>query len=295
MAVSLAKRINSVYALSAVVVTKPKPTGRGRAIRMPMIAEWAQQNNIHVFAPDDPNDESFVRDVAKCSPDLFVLTSYGHILGAPLLAIPVHGGINVHPSLLPTYRGAAPIQRVLMNGEEKTGLTVIFMDEKIDHGGVIFQKELRIDPDDTFGILYEKLTRLAVNSITDLIESVLSDTCQPVRQDESKKSYARKITKEETYIDWRSTTVSQCNLIRALSPHPGAQTSFRGKKLKILRAQPFETTLSPGEVHINNQQLLVGTKDGALILIEVQPENKKVISGSDFINGFRIENGEIMG
>lgn len=294
LALSLAQRISTAYTISAVVISRPKPTGRGRKTQMPRIAQWAQQSNIHVFAPTDPNDESFIRDVAKCAPALFVLASYGHILGPALLAVPVHGGINVHPSLLPRYRGAAPIQRVLMSGEEKTGITVISMDEKIDHGGIIFRQEVNVDFDDTYGSLYEKLANLATNSIIEVIQNVLLDKCQPVPQDESKKSYAHKIRKEETFINWHETTLSLHNLIRALSPHPGAQTHFRGRGLKIMRVQPREDDVQPGHVQVNKNRVLVGTKDGALLLEEVQPENRKVISGSDFLNGFRLRSGEVM-
>jgi len=291
----IVKRIKEEFTLAGVVVTKPKPRGRGLKIRLPEVARWAEEQGIEVFTPDDPNDKEFINTLTKLKPDIFVLSSYGHILKNELLEVPRLGGINIHPSLLPKYRGAAPIQRALMAGEKKTGITVIFMDEKIDHGDIIFQRELSIKEDEDYGSLSSRLSYLAADIIGDVLRAVEAGDYKRVKQNPQEKSYAGKIKKEETMIDWHNSTEKIYNLVRALSPQPGARTVFRNKELKIMAVEPTDRKLSPGICHIENKSIYVGTGDGSVILKKVKPENRRMISGLDFINGFRIKEGEVIG
>jgi len=288
------KKINEYFELAGIVIVKPRPKGRGLKITLPEVAEWAKSVGIRIFSPDDPNEKGFINTISRLEPDLFVLSAYGHILSGDLLNVPRFGGLNVHPSLLPKYRGAAPIQRAIMAGEKKTGITIFFMDEKIDHGDIIFQKELMIEPDDTYGSLMAKLSTLGEEVIVDILNSVKSDNCVRMKQDESIKTYAAKINKREMIINWHESTENIINLIRALSPRPGARTVFRGKELKIFQALSAEGKLQPGFIHIENKKVHVGTGDGSVILNDVQPEGKARISGLDFINGFRVKEGEMM-
>jgi len=282
----IVQKINEEFSLLGVVVTRPKPKGRGLKVQLSPVGEWARSLRIEIFAPESPNEESFIKILKELNPDLFVLSAYGHILGGELLKVPLFGGINIHPSLLPKYRGPAPIQRALMNGEKKTGITIFFMDEKVDHGKIIMQKEVLIYPDENYGSLSKRLSLIAAQEINGVIKS------NQVEQCESEKSYAPKISKEETVINWSLSTEEVFNLIRALSPTPGARTSFRGQDLIILSASIGEKKIAPGTFHIAGRTLYVGTKDGSLIINEVKPQNRKAISGQDFINGFRIKDGE---
>jgi methionyl-tRNA formyltransferase len=293
-AMLLVQQIHKDFALGGVVVTKPKPRGRGRRLISSQIVTWAQDSGVSVFSPEDPNAPQFVADLAEQQPDLYVLASYGHILGSSLLSVPRYGGINVHPSLLPQYRGAAPIQRALIAGERKTGVSMILMDEKIDHGDVIFQHTVEIGSDDTYGILLDRLSAVAVGNISSVIQDVVHGTSQRIPQDHAKKSYAHKVKKEETVIRWESGAAAVHNLIRALSPHPAAKTSFRGDELKIIEAHKGDKVCDPGVICFDGKRVAVGTGDGSLILDAVKPANKALMAGRDFMNGYRVEEGEVM-
>jgi methionyl-tRNA formyltransferase len=293
-ALTLAQRIHGDYTVAGVTTTKPKPRGRGRKLVPPKIITWAQENGIPVFTPDDPNTSEFIETLSSMHPDLYVLASYGHILGSQLLAIPQYGGMNVHPSLLPRYRGAAPIQRALMTGEKKTGVSMILMDEKIDHGDVIFQQAVVIGPDDTYGVLLDRLSAVAVENIGMVIQDVLKGTCQRIPQDHTQRSYARKISKEETMIKWERGIEAVHNHIRALSPHPAARTMFRGNELKIIEVHKSVKICKPGEVCFDQKNVAVGTGDGSVILDKVRPASKALMGGHDFMNGYHIKEGEVM-
>ncbi len=292
---SIVKKIEEEFTLLGVVITKPRPRGRGLKTSLPEMAQWAQSVGIEVFTPDNPNEKTFIEDLSELKPDLFVLSSYSHLLTNELFNVPKHGGINIHPSLLPKYRGAAPIQRAIMAGEKKTGITVIFMDEIIDHGGIIIQKELIIEPDDTYGSLLLKLSFLGTEIIFDVIKSIEAGDYKIMKQNEQQKTYAPKIKKEETIINWQESTEKIFNLIRALSPKPGVRTTFRNKELKIISAARGDKKVDPGVIHIEKRKLYIGTSDGSIILKEVRPENRSVITGLDFINGFRVKEGEVIG
>jgi methionyl-tRNA formyltransferase len=291
----IAKKVAHDFDLLGVVVTKPRPRGRGRTVTLPEVARWAQAQGIQVFTPDKPDSADFIHAVTDCDPDLYVLSSYGYILSGNLLRIPRYGGVNVHPSLLPQYRGAAPIQRTLMAGETKTGITVIFMDEKVDHGKIVFQREVAIESDDNYGSLTARLSSVATEAISDIIRSIASGSHSVLEQNHVCATYAPKIKKEEMIINWQSSTGEIIGLIRALSPKPCARTQFRGRTLKIIAAEPGKKSQSPGTLHLENKKLYAGTGNGSIVITRLQPENKSVISSLDFINGFRIQEGEAIG
>lgn len=281
------------FPIQGVVTSKPKPKGRGLKKQISRIAEWARNKNLKVLMPDDPNADEFVRTLSMMSPDVYVLSAYGHILSERLLSIPRLGGINIHPSLLPLYRGAAPIQRAIMAGEEKTGVTLFFMDEKIDHGQMIAQQWVPIEKDDTYGSLSGRLAKLGAEMIVDVLNSVESGRCNTVEQ-QGPASYAPKLKKEELWLKWHGSAVALYNQIRALSPRPGARTWFRNKELVITLAQLSGLKIAPGVIHIEIRKLHVGTQDGSLVLLEVKPEGRKLMSALDFMNGYRIKEGEVL-
>lgn len=289
----IVRNIHREFKVSGVVISKPKPKGRGLRRSLPQIAQWARDMGVEVYMPEDPNRESFIHEMTALAPDLYVLSAYGHILSRRLLDIPRLGGINIHPSLLPRYRGAAPIQRAIMAGEKETGITIFFMDEKIDHGEMIAQRSIPIEKDDTYGSLSEKLADIGAEMIIEALYRVESGSCQPVRQ-EGDVSFAPKLQKREMIIEWSETATAIHNRIRALSPRPGARTYFRGKELTITQAQVSDKELPPGALLVDGKKLHVGTGNGSIALVSIQPEGKKVISAHDFINGYRIQKGEIL-
>ncbi|OGC41728.1 methionyl-tRNA formyltransferase [candidate division WOR-3 bacterium RBG_13_43_14] len=244
--------------------------------------------------PENPNDSDFIKNIDSLKPDLFILASYGYILKKDFLSIAPMGGINVHPSLLPKYRGAAPIQRCLMNGDEKTGLTIFFMDEKIDHGEIFFQEEIVIDENDNYGSLSACLTEKARSVIESVLESVINKTCLRRNQEENNKSLAPKIKKEELYIDWQQPARVIHNLVRALAPKPGARTYFRDQEIKILRTSINMQNARPGEIIKINKCMAIGTGRGVLIIERLKPSNRMEMSGWDFINGIRLQQGEVL-
>ena len=289
------KRVYEVFGVSGVVITKPRPKGRGRKTTFPQVVEWAKRLGLTTYMPEDPNDEAFVNELRKTTPDLFVLSAYGHILNKTLLATARLGGINIHPSLLPRYRGAAPIQRAIMAGEEKTGITVFFMDEKVDHGEIVARREIPIEKDDTYGSLADRLANLGAEMIIDILEKISSGNSKRNKQHEGEASYAPKIKKQELYINWEQDAERVYNLIRALLPRPGARTYFRRRELLIMWARLGDKRLSPGSLSVQEKQLYVGAGNGSLELLEVKPEGRKAMSARDFINGYRIQEGEVLG
>ncbi|MEO0136659.1 MAG: methionyl-tRNA formyltransferase [candidate division WOR-3 bacterium] len=288
----IAQKIHESYGLAGVVITKPKPKGRGLTVELPLVGKWANENNIMLFAPDNPNAPDFIKQLTDIAPDIFVLSAYGHILSGDLLKVPRVGGINIHPSLLPKYRGAAPIQRAIMAGEQKTGITIFFMDEKIDHGKIILQQEVPIGEKETYGSLSQRLAQLGGELAIQALRMIEKNEYQPIAQNENEASYAPKIKKEETFINWYEPSKKIFNLVRALNPCPGARTHFRQMELTILEVEPCDEKIDPGVLYIRNKELLVGSGDGALIIRLLKPANRRVMSGSDFINGYRIKNGE---
>ncbi len=291
----IVQRIAEYFQILGVVIARPKPKGRGLKIELPQVGQWAVSKGITVLDPENPNSPEFIQTLSSLQPDLFVLSAYGHILSGELLAIPKLGGINIHPSLLPKYRGAAPIQRAIMAGEKTTGVTIFFMDEKIDHGKIIAQKELAIYDEDTYGSLSQRLALLATETIIDVLKMIDTSSYRLIEQKESEMTYAKKITKEEMLVNWSDKSEPILNLIRALNPSPGARTYFRGSELIILEAQVGDRMIQPGTIHIEDKKLYVGTGNGSLIIRKLKPENRRVITALDFINGFRIKEGERIG
>lgn len=280
--------------LAAVVVVRDKPKGRGLKIIPSPVASWARNARISIFDPANPNDPDFVQKLQSIQPDLFVLSAYGHILGRDLLAVPRLGAINIHPSLLPRYRGAAPIQRAIMADEKTTGLTVFFMDEKIDHGDIIFQTAVPITDEDNYASLATRLSALAADSISGVINRIAQGSVVRISQNDALKCPAPKIQRQETIINWQNDARSIFNLIRALFPTPGARTIFRGKELIIQEAAIAADHFPSGTFHLRNRSLYAGTSSGSLIIKRLKPENRAGMTGVDFINGFRVKEGEII-
>jgi len=290
--------INSNIDLLCIITQPDRPRGRGLKDVPPPLKELALIKGLAVFQPEKVRDKGFVQEVLKkMEPDLIIIAAYGQILPKSILDLPRIGCINLHPSLLPKYRGAAPIQRAIINGEKETGVTVMFMDEGEDTGDIILQENMPIEIVDTSETLSQKLSDFAAQLILKTLELAKKDKLPRQHQDHTKATHAQKLTKEEGLIAWEKTAFEIHNLIRGTIPWPGAYTSFNENiQLKIWESLPIEYTksqLAPGNiVGIQEKGVVVNTGDGSLLIKVVQPANKSKMSARDFANGYRLKIGD---
>jgi methionyl-tRNA formyltransferase len=282
------------HAVSPVVTAPTKPSGRGRKLVPSPVEQAARALGLVVLAPEDPNDETFLRDMAAHQPDVAVLAAYGCILKTPLLRLPPRGFLNIHPSLLPRYRGAAPIQRAILAGEQETGVTVIVLSEQVDAGDIVKQVAVAIGPDETAGELSHRLATTGARLVLEALTRLEEDTGSRTPQDPGLATRAPKLAKSERNIDWHETAPRIHNRIRALSPEPGAVTSFRERRIVLLRSRLHETPErgEPGLVLVQLPGLLVATGAGAIEIAELKPDGSRVQTGQDFRNGHRPVPGE---
>ncbi|MCS7197351.1 MAG: methionyl-tRNA formyltransferase [Candidatus Bipolaricaulota bacterium] len=277
------------------VFTQPdRPAGRGLILTPPPIKRVAQELGILIYQPEKVNRE--VELIRALNPDVIVVVAFGQFLSKRLLAIPRHGCINLHASLLPKYRGAAPIQWAIINGERETGLTTFILNEEMDAGDILLQEKVPISDDDTAGTLHDKLAELGPDLVLRTLEGLEKGTLIPRPQDHSQATFAPKIESTMGQIDWNQPARKIFNLIRGLNPSPGAYTFWEGQRLKIYasRIVPSDSIFEPGRV-INPERLLVRCGEDALELTEVQPAGKRRMSGRDFVNGYKIRLGAKFG
>jgi len=284
----------SAHEVGPVIAAPAQPSGRGRRLVPSPAEQEARALGLAVLTPVNPNDPAFIADLKSRSPNVAVLAAYGCILKPALLAVPSLGFLNIHPSLLPKYRGAAPIQRALLAGEQETGVTVIVLSEQVDAGDILEQEAVPVGPDETAGELSQRLAdagaRLALAALIRFAEGKATRT----RQDPSLATRAPKITKSERNIDWRDSAQGIHNRIRALSPEPGAVASFRQKRIVLLRSRVHSTADGgePGQLLVRHSGLVVAAGSGAVEIIELKPEGKRAQTGNDFRNGHRPVAGE---
>jgi len=287
------------HELIAVVTQPDRPAGRGRRMRESPVKLLAAELGLTLYAPENPNAAPFVRQVESLDAELFAVAAYGHIFGPSLLAAPSGGCVNVHASLLPRYRGAAPIHHALINGETGTGITAIWMDERMDAGDMIIQRSLPIAADDNVRSLERKLADLGAAVLVETLGLIAQGSAPRVEQDEALATYAPSVNRVRAQIDWTLGAQEICNLVRGTNPNPGAYTIDRGKRLKVLRAQPLEKTVSegtPGQiVETDDDGLLVRAGSGAVVLREVQPEGGRPMSGAEYARGHKPEAGAVLG
>lgn len=234
--------------------------------------------------------------LTELAPDVAVVVAYGSILPAALLDVPAKGFVNLHFSLLPAYRGAAPVQRAILNGERVSGASIMVLTEGMDEGPVIASEELPIAPEDTTATYGAKLAEIGADLLVSVLPGYVDGSLTPVPQDDTRATYANKLATDDARIDWSRPQSAVIDLIRALDPEPGAWTLLKGARLKVLRASPGEATdLAPGAIAVEGGRLVVGTGSGSVILDEVQPATKKRMSGGDFARGLHLEGSERMG
>ena len=297
-AVCLKELISSDNEIVAVVTGKDKPRGRGNVMTPTAVKTLAIEHSIPVYTPDSLKGEDFAELLASINPDLIAVVAYGKILPKSVLDYPKHGCVNVHVSLLPKYRGAAPMQRAIINGEKKTGVTIMYMAEGVDTGDIITAEEFEIGPEDDFEAIHDRSAEVGAKLLVKTVAALADGTATRTPQDDALATHAPKIEKEDCKIDFsRSATVLDC-AIRGVTPIPGAFAYLKGKMLKIYKATPTEGKGKPGEVIALDPKgvgsFTVACGEGALKISGVIPEGKGRMSAGDFIRGRKIELGDIL-
>lgn len=293
--------IENGHEVKAVVTQPDKPKGRSGVLAMSPVKECALKHNLTVIQPERvKNNEEFLNIMKELEPDVAVVVAFGQILPVSVLELPRYGCINVHASLLPAYRGAAPIQWAVIDGLEKTGVTTMQMDAGIDTGDIIMQSELTLAPKETGGSLFDRLSKEGARLLVETLEAVENGTASRTKQDDSKSNYAKMLTKAFGKIDFTKSAMQIERLIRGLNPWPSAYTTLNGKTLKIWDADVVSSddsrSYAPGTViKVTKDSFYIQCKDEALKVNEVQLEGKKRMPADAFLRGVSVDEGTVLG
>ncbi len=276
------------------VVTQPdKKKGRGRISSPPPVKELAIDRGIKILQPVNIKDHLFLNDLSKIMPEIIVVVAYGKILSAQILRLPSHGCINVHASLLPKYRGAAPIQWAIINGEKKTGITTMLMDEGLDTGNILLQEETEISCDDNAETLGNKLAEIGASLLIRTIKGIKGGSIKPIPQ-EGAPSYAPPLKKEDGRLNWSKTATEIFNFVRGMYPWPCAYCYLNNERIKIISVKMLEGLGIPQRIErAEKGELVIGTGKGLISIIELQPEGKRPMSAEAFLLGRRLEDGSL--
>ena len=291
-AVPILEGLIEEYGVSLVVTQPDKKIGRHQTLEAPPIKHLAEKHRIPVIQPTKIRED--YNDIVAEKPDIIITCAYGQIIPKELLELPRLGCINVHASLLPKLRGGAPIHKAIIEGYSQTGITIMYMDEKMDNGDIIKQKAIDILDTDNLESLYQKLSALGKELLLDVLPSIIEGTNNRIKQDPNEVTFAYNISREEEKIDFTKTSREIFNLIRGLSPIPGAYAIFDDKEMKITKSEIIDKEYhnkKPGEiVEIIKKGFIVKTNDGAILITEVKPFGKKKMDSSSFINGYGKDN-----
>jgi len=293
--------IKSEYQVVGVYTQPDKPTGRGRTLEQLPVKRVALQHGLELFQPVKLRNPDEVARLAALKPDLILVAAFGQILPQSVLDIPKFGCLNIHPSLLPEYRGATPIPAAILVGDKETGVTIMLMDAGMDTGPIISQIIVGIEPDDTTESLTTRLAQAGVRLLGEALPLWFEGSLKPQPQDGSKATYTKPVTKDDGTIDWQMSAVEISRRIRAFHPWPGCYTWWQGKLLKVLEAVALhkEGSLTPGKVVdlASGQPAVVGveTGDGILGLLRIQLEGKRALTASEFLLGQRAFVGSTLG
>ncbi len=286
--------IKAGYDVCAAVTNPDRAKGRSSKLIYSPVKECALAHGIVVLQPEKARDASFKAELKALDPDLAVVMAYGQIIDKELLEIPKLGCINIHASLLPKYRGAAPISAVILNGEKKTGVTTMYMDEGIDTGDLLLSKEIEISDKETCGSLEEKIAAVGAELILETLTALENGTLKRIPQ-EGEASYVKMIKKQAGVIDWTDSAVNIERKVRAFNPWPGSFTYYDGLIMKIYSADVVECSgYAPGVIAESKDRLLIQTGKGGLEIQELQLEGKKRMQTSDFLRGCKILPGEVL-
>jgi methionyl-tRNA formyltransferase len=296
-AVTSLDKINSKFIVDYVVTSPDKRSGRGQKLNESDVKKYTLKNKIKTLQPSNLMDEEFINQIKGLKPDLIIVVAFKK-LPAEVFNIPRYGTINLHASILPNYRGAAPINWCLMNGEIKTGVTTFYINEKIDQGDILLQKEIMIKNEDDFGSLYNKLSEVGAELVVKTVEGIFNNSLKPIKQnfiDDLK--LAPKLNSENTRINWTRSTNDIIGQIKGLSPKPGAWTMIKNGenrfRLKILKAvkkkEPLLKNILNGKIVINNGELHIYNEDGAINCSVIQLENKREMTSKELLNGLKLD------
>lgn len=289
--------ISGNFELIGVVTQPDRPSGRGKRRNPSPVKVVATEHKLSIYQPERARKPNFVHTLQDLTPDVIVVAAFGQLLPQAVLDIPPCGTINLHPSLLPKYRGAAPIQWALINGETETGVTLMLLDAGEDTGDIICAERIPIKHTDTALTLTEQLATIGANQLVQVLSNMSEIAPPPATpQNDAQATHAPRLTKETGYIDWNQSAIAIHNLVRGTTIWPGAYTFFRENlRLKIISCQP-ETqapAAPPGTLEIvERQKLFVATAEGILQLLQIQPATKKAMEARDFINGYQLQTGE---
>lgn len=289
---------NSRHEVTAVVTREDKPKGRGKEMAFPPVKEFALEHNIPIMQPAKIKTTEAIEELRSYEADIFVVAAYGQILSKEILDMPRLGCINVHTSLLPKFRGSAPIQWAIIEGETETGVTIMQMDEGMDTGDILFTQTVPIAADETGGSLFDKLAECGAGLIVKALDAIEAGDFTPVKQDEELATYAKMLNKKLGYVRFQRTAAEIERLIRGLDPWPSTYTYYNGKTLKIWKAEVINETdnAAPGTVvKVDGEAIYVNTTKGILKITELQLEGKKRMKTKDFLLGYKITAGEILG
>lgn len=285
------------YDIELVVTQGDRRRGRGKAMKFPPIKEKAIELELEVYQPEDINSEESIEKLRMIAPDFIVVVAFGQILKKEILQIPKYGCINVHASLLPKYRGAAPINRAIIDGEKKTGITIMEIEEGLDTGDMLNKEVVEIDPLDDYPSLHDKLSRIGGDLLLETLDMIVDDKVHRIVQDDSLSNYAAMIFKETGKIDWNNSAEDIINKVRGLKPWPSAYTMYGDLNMKIHLAEVIDKDPigEIGEIiEVSDDGVAVSTKDKILLIKELQFPNKKKMKVEDYLRGNKIETGVIL-
>ena len=282
------------FTISGVITQPDKPSGRGQAVQPTPVKKKAYELQLAIYQPPSLKDESALSLFTALAPDLIVVVAYGKILPPWLLKMPRYGAVNLHGSLLPKYRGAAPIHWAVANGDTETGVCTMQVEEGLDTGPVYLYEKTTIGAEENVPQLSDRLAIMGTSLMVKTIDGILAGTLKPAAQDHSKATTAPILRRTDGYIDWNAPATKIHNRVRAFNPWPGALTRFRGSMCKILQTRPVSAHAGePGTIAVDRRSMHVSCGGStALEILQLQPENRKPVSGVDFANGARIQPGE---
>lgn len=295
---SLKMLVEEGYDVAAVVTQPDKPKGRGNKLAAPPVKEYAVKKRIAFLQPEKVKAPEFADNLAEIAPDLLVTVAYGQILSKRILDIPKMGCINVHGSLLPKYRGAAPIQWAIINGESMTGITTMYTDAGMDTGDMLLKREVEITQDMTFADLHDRLSIAGAELLKETLVQLRKGTLERVPQPDEEATYAPMIKKEIGKIDWSKGAKDIHNLVRGTDPWPGAYTFYKGERMRVWKTvvEDGRTDKAPGTIiKAGKEGITASTGDGTVKIVEVQFDSCKRMHVGEYIRGHAIDEGEILG
>jgi methionyl-tRNA formyltransferase len=290
---SLQAMIRAGYTPSAVVTGPDRPRGRGQKVTPTPVKREALKHDLRILQPESVDHPSFVEQITDIAPEIIAVVAY-KILPPDVFRPATTGAFNLHASLLPAFRGAAPINRAIMEGATETGVTTFLLQEAVDTGPVLLQKRTHIGPNETAGELHDRLKMIGATAVVETIQGLEEDTLEPIPQDDSKASYASKLHREECRIPWQKQAQQVHNHIRGVSPYPGAWTMHEDTVLKMYRSEATSTRPeeSPGTVVSANKELLVACGEGCVAITELQQPGGSRLNVEDFLNGYALREGD---